>query len=244
MPKSFIQISDSHIDDEKFVMGVDSQANLACIVEHISKQSYDALVFSGDLSHNGTINSYIRINEILKPLDNKPYILPGNHDNKSNLAKKFGNSLLCNFKLNDWEIITIDSVQNEKVSGHLSDQKLQVLTDEIKLSKAKYIVLCLHHPVVPMQSSWNDDLSLENSEEFFRVISQFPRVKAIIWGHAHQSSEFKFGNIKLFSCPSTAVQFCGPLSIGYNHYTLYANGEIYCRTRWFDYCLGKYTGAE
>mgnify|MGYP001196482046 FL=1 len=239
MPKSFIQISDSHIDDEKFVMGVDSQANLACIVEHISKQSYDALVFSGDLSHNGTINSYIRINEILKPLDNKPYILPGNHDNKSNLAKKFGNSLLCNFKLNDWEIITIDSVQNEKVSGHLSDQKLQVLTDEIKLSKAKYIVLCLHHPVVPMQSSWNDDLSLENSEEFFSVISQFPRVKAIIWGHAHQSSEFKFGNIKLFSCPSTAVQFCGPLSIGYNHYTLYANGEINCRTRWLDYCLGK-----
>ncbi len=239
MPKSFIQISDSHIDDEKFVMGVDSQANLACIVEHISKQSYDALVFSGDLSHNGTINSYIRINEILKPLDNKPYILPGNHDNKSNLAKKFGNSLLCNFKLNDWEIITIDSVQNEKVSGHLSDQKLQVLTDEIKLSKAKYIVLCLHHPVVPMQSSWNDDLSLENSEEFFSVISHFSRVKAIIWGHAHQSSEFKFGNIKLFSCPSTAVQFCGPLSIGYNHYTLYANGEINCRTRWLDYCLGK-----
>ncbi|SVE11208.1 uncharacterized protein METZ01_LOCUS464062, partial [marine metagenome] len=26
MPKSFIQISDSHIDDEKLVMGVDSQA--------------------------------------------------------------------------------------------------------------------------------------------------------------------------------------------------------------------------
>ena len=76
----------------------------------------------------------------------------------------------------------------------------------------------------------------KNSEEFFSVISQFPRVKAIIWGHAHQSSEFKFGNIKLFSCPSTAVQFCGPLSIGYNHYTLHANGEINCKTRWLDYC--------
>jgi len=236
MPKSFIQISDSHIDDEKLVMGVDSQANLAAVVEHISKQTYDALVFSGDLSHNGTMSSYIQIKEILKPLSNNAFILHGNHDNKSNLSKKFGNSLLCNFKLNDWEIITIDSVQNEKVSGHLSDQKLQVLTDEIKLSKAKYIVLCLHHPVVPMQSSWNDDLSLENSEEFFCVISQFPKVKAIIWGHAHQSSEFKFGNIKLFSCPSTAVQFCGPLSIGYNHYTLHANGEINCKTRWLDYC--------
>ncbi len=232
MPKSFIQISDSHIDDEKLVMGVDSQANLACVVEDIYKQSYDALIFSGDLSHNGTINSYIRINEILKPLNNKTYILPGNHDNESNLAKIFDNSLLINFKLNDWEIISIDSVQNEKVSGYLSEQKLQTLVNEIKQSRAKYIVLCLHHPVVPMQSSWNDDLSLENSEDFFGAISQFPRVRAIIWGHAHQSSEFKFGNIKLFSCPSTAVQFCGPSGIGYNHYTLHDNGEINCKTQW------------
>jgi Icc protein len=232
MPKSFIQISDSHIDDEKLVMGVDSQANLTCVVEHISKQLYDALIFSGDLSHNGTINSYIRINEILKPLNNKACILPGNHDNKSNLAKIFDNLLLSNFQLNDWEIISIDSVQNEKVSGYLSDQKLQTLINEIKQSRAKYIVLCLHHPVVPMQSSWDDDLSLENSEDFFGVISQFPRVRAIIWGHAHQSSEFKYGSIKLFSCPSTAVQFCGPSSIGYNHYTLHDNGEINCKTRW------------
>ncbi len=232
MPKSFIQISDSHIDDEKLIMGVDSQANLTCVVEHISKQLYDALIFSGDLSHNGTINSYIRINEILKPLNNKACILPGNHDNKSNLAKIFDNSLLSNFQLNDWEIISIDSVQNEKVSGYLSDQKLQTLINEIKQSRAKYIVLCLHHPVVPMQSSWDDDLSLENSEDFFGVISQFPRVRAIIWGHAHQSSEFKYGSIKLFSCPSTAVQFCGPSSIGYNHYTLHDNGEINCKTRW------------
>ena len=232
MPKSFIQISDSHIDDEKLVMGVDSQANLASVVEHISKQSYDALVVSGDLSHNGTMSSYIQIKEILKPLNNNASILPGNHDNKSNLSKIFSNSLLCNFQLNDWEIITIDSVQNEKVSGRLSNQQLQTLTDEIKLSSAKYIVLCLHHPVVPMQSSWNDDLSLENPEDFFDTISQLPKVRAVIWGHAHQSSEFNLDSIKLFSCPSTAVQFCGPSSIGYNHYTLHDNGEINCKTRW------------
>jgi Icc protein len=232
MPKSFIQFSDSHIDDERLVMGVDSQANLASVVEHISKQSYDALVFSGDLSHNGTMSSYIRIKEILKPLGNNVCILPGNHDNKSSLLKIFINSLPCNFQLNDWEIITIDSVQHEKVSGRLSNQQLQTLTDGIKLSIAKYIVLCLHHPVVPMQSSWDDDLSLENSEDFFDTISQFPKVRAVIWGHAHQSSEFNRDSIKLFSCPSTAVQFCGPSSIGYNHYTLYDNGEINCNTRW------------
>ena len=51
MTKSFIQISDSHIDDDKLVMGVDSQANLGAIVSSISKHYYDALLISGDLAH-------------------------------------------------------------------------------------------------------------------------------------------------------------------------------------------------
>ena len=36
MTKTFIQITDSHIDDDKLVMGVDSQANLGAIVSVIS----------------------------------------------------------------------------------------------------------------------------------------------------------------------------------------------------------------
>ena len=46
MTKSFIQISDSHIDDDKLVMGVDSQANLGAIVNMISDQNYDVLLIS------------------------------------------------------------------------------------------------------------------------------------------------------------------------------------------------------
>ena len=44
MTKSFIQISDSHIDDDKLVMGVDSQMNLGAIVNMISNQNYGALL--------------------------------------------------------------------------------------------------------------------------------------------------------------------------------------------------------
>ena len=68
MTKSFIQISDSHIDDDKLVMGVDSQANLDAIVSMISKQHYDALLISGDLAHNGTPRSYQKLQKILNPI--------------------------------------------------------------------------------------------------------------------------------------------------------------------------------
>jgi len=121
MTKSFIQISDSHIDDNKLVMGVDSQANLSTIVSTISKHYYDALLISGDLAHNGTLESYQKLRKILNPIEAKIYVLPGNHDDLSNLSQIFNQSSLCNFIIGCWEIITIDSVQVGKVSGRLTD---------------------------------------------------------------------------------------------------------------------------
>ena len=232
MTKTFIQITDSHIDDDKLVMGVDSQANLSAIVSVISQKNYDALVISGDLAHNGTLVSYQILQNILDPIATKIYVLPGNHDDLSNLSQVFNKSYLCNFTIDCWEVITIDSVQAGKVSGRLSDEQLYSLSHEIRSSSAKYIVLCLHHPPVSMQSDWDDKMSLENPEDLFAVIDQYDNIKAVMWGHAHQSSEFNRNGVKLFSCPSTALQFNGSSSIGYNLYTLNDNGEIYCKTQW------------
>ena len=232
MTNSFIQISDSHIDDDKLVMGVDSQANLGAIVNMISDQNYDVLLISGDLAHNGTLESYQKLQKILSSIETKIYVLPGNHDDFSNLSQIFNQSSLCNFIIGCWEVITIDSVQVGKVSGRLNDEQLNSLSQQINSSSAKYIALCLHHPPVSMQSVWDDEMSLENPEDLFAVIDQFDNIKAIMWGHAHQCSEFNRNGVKLFSCPSTALQFDGQPGIGYNHYTLNNDGEIYCKTQW------------
>ena len=232
MTRSFIQISDSHIDNDKFVMGVDSQKNLSAIVSNISKHYFDALLISGDLAHNGTLESYQKLQKILNPIESKIYILHGNHDDFSNLIQIFNESSLCNLIIGCWEVITIDSVQVGKVSGRLNDGQLHALSQKITTSCAQYIALCLHHPPVSMESGWDDALSLENPEDLFAVIDQFDNIKAIMWGHAHQCAEFNRKGVKLFSCPSTALQFNGQSGIGYNHYTLNDDGEIYCKTHW------------
>ncbi len=232
MNSSFIQISDSHIDDEKIVWGIDSQKNLTSIVESISNRAFKALVISGDLTHNGTDSSYIKFKEIIKPINNQITILPGNHDNKFNLSRAFDQYYLKNLTIDDWEIISMDSVQDFKNSGKLSKKALQLLSDQILTSTKKFIVLCLHHPPVSMESEWDDNKSLENSNDLFNTIDQFITVKAIIWGHAHQGSEFIRNGVKLFSCPSTALQFNGPKKIGYNHFNLGGDGDINCETVW------------
>jgi len=232
MTNSFIQISDSHIDDEKNVWGTDSQKNLSSVVKSIASRNYNALIISGDLTHNGTSSSYSIFKEIAKPISAKLSVVPGNHDNKLNLSSAFSQNYLTKLTIADWEIISMDSVQDNKTSGLLRKDELKLLTENILSSTKKFIVLCLHHPPISMNSNWDDQKSLENPDDFFNTIDKFSNIKAVIWGHAHQGSEFNRNDVKLFSCPSTTLQFNGPEMIGYNHFNLSDEGEINCETVW------------
>jgi Icc protein len=232
MTNSFIQISDSHIDDEKNVWGTDSQKNLSSVVKSIASRNYNALIISGDLTHNGTSSSYSIFKEIAKPISANLSVVPGNHDNKLNLSSAFSQNYLTKLTIADWEIISMDSVQDNKTSGLLRKDELKLLTENILSSTKKFIVLCLHHPPISMNSNWDDQKSLENPDDFFNTIDKFSNIKAVIWGHAHQGSEFNRNDVKLFSCPSTTLQFNGPEMIGYNHFNLSDEGEINCETVW------------
>ncbi len=131
MKNSFIQISDCHIDDEKNVWGTDSQKNLSTIVKSISNRNYNALIISGDLAHNGTASSYSILKDIIHPISDNLVILPGNHDNKLNLSIAFSKHYLSKLTIADWEIISIDSVQENKTSGFLNNVELELLTNKI-----------------------------------------------------------------------------------------------------------------
>lgn len=232
MTKSLIQISDCHIDEQPLVMGINSSNNLDIVINDIKKRNFDALLISGDLSHNGTIKSYKKIKKKLSNIENDIYILPGNHDNKNNLKISFNTKLENSFNLQNWQIITLDSVQIGKESGYLEKNQIDFLCNCIENNNAKYIIISLHHPIVAMESSWNDSLSLENPQVLFDIIDKHRKIKAVLWGHAHQSKTFNYKKTQLFSCPSTALQFYGKNGIAYNNYLLKDNGNIDCNTIW------------
>jgi Icc protein len=41
-----------------------------------------------------------------------------------------------------------------------------------------------------MNSEWDDALSLENPQDLFAVLDKYPKVQAVLFGHAHESVEF------------------------------------------------------
>ena len=229
---SLIQISDCHIDDLVESMGVDTHANLTSVISVVAKHNCDALLITGDLTHNGTLNSYQLLQKMLIPIKSDIVVLSGNHDQIDNLNQVFSKQLASKFSLGDWEIIIIDSTQASKTSGYVSKQALDQLDQDLQDSKAKYNIIALHHPIVSMQSNWDDSLSLENADELFNVMNKYPKIKAVLWGHAHQASEFNNNDVVLISCPSTALQFDNETRIGFNHYILHDDGKLEYNTQW------------
>jgi len=213
-----IQITDCHIDDQAESMGVDTHTNLVLVVKAVTKHNCDTLLITGDLTHNGTLNSY--------------QVLNGNHDQIENLNQVFSEQLISKFSLGNWEIVTIDSTQPSKTSGYVTKKALEQLDQDLQNSVAKYNIVALHHPIVSMQSDWDDSLSLENADELFNVMNKYPKIKAVLWGHAHQASEFNNDDVVLISCPSTALQFDNETRIGFNHYRLHNDGKLEYNTQW------------
>jgi len=229
---SLIQISDCHIDDLVESMGVDTHANLTSVISSVVEFNCDTLLITGDLTHNGTLNSYQMLQKMLTPIKSDIVVLSGNHDQTNNLNQVFSKQLVSKFSLGDWEIVIIDSTQALKTSGYVTKQALDQLDQDLKNSRAKYNIIALHHPIVSMQSNWDDSLSLENADELFNVMNKYPKIKAVLWGHAHQASEFSNNDVMLISCPSTALQFNNETRIGFNHYTLHSNGKLEFNTQW------------
>ena len=113
-------------------MGVDTHTNLTSVIEAVTKQSCDTLLITGDLTHNGTLNSYQLLQRILTPIKSRIVVLGGNHDQIKNLNRVFSEQLITKFSLGNWEIIIIDSTQLSKTSGYVTNQALNQLDQDLK----------------------------------------------------------------------------------------------------------------
>lgn len=230
--KKIIQITDSHISKGKSYKNIATKKRLKNIVDNLA-EDIAAVIFTGDLSHYGDDKSYKDIKKIIKKIAPITYILAGNHDNLINLKKHFQKKMPSFFYLGEWQIIMLNSVKENKTYGYLSDNELKKLTNILASDNAKYYLIALHHPVVSMQSSWDDNESLRNPNDLFKITAKYPKVKAIIWGHAHEAKEFQYNNIKLLSCPSSANQSVKDFNkTGYRKISLCDNGQALTSVIW------------
>ena len=89
-PIRLLQITDTHLFalPEGALLGVPTLKSFQSVVEQVQQQSphFDAILATGDISQDHTVQSYQHFVEGIEPLKKPCYWLPGNHDYKPSMG--------------------------------------------------------------------------------------------------------------------------------------------------------------
>ncbi len=212
---TIIQISDTHLfgDKSRRINGFNSYSNLNKILSHIKTtfEKADCLMVTGDLSQDGTFESYQHIANLLNKIGIKYYLMPGNHDDVESINKVFDfkwiiDNVDYSIELGDYLLCCIDSTLYQRDEGAFSEEQLIRFENRLKKNKDKHTIVFMHHHPLKSISPWMDGMMLINYEKFNSVIEKYPQIQAVLYGHIHQVFESNINGTFYGSVPSTAYQ--------------------------------------
>lgn len=213
-PLLIAQITDTHLfaDENQELLGLRTTQSFQAVIQQLQilQPQLDLLLLTGDLSQDGTPESYKRIQKLLSPLATPTYWLPGNHD----CIRVMQQVLNCQpisqhkaFTYKGWNFLLINSSVPGCVNGQLSPKELNWLNSKLKSMGDRPTLLALHHPPFRLNSEWLDTSTLKNPEEFFAVLDRYLQVKLVLFGHIHQEFHCQRHSVHYLGSPSTSIQF-------------------------------------
>ena len=213
----FAHLSDLHVRIDHSKSGLKSifcnlrnpNSNLKDVLKQLGKYELDFIIISGDLVHEGNLDDYKYLKEVLDTNSPKvPVLLAvGNHDRKDNFKDVFFNGK-TNSKtyystvIKGLRIIVLDSALPGKTGGFIGKEQLAFLKDILSSPAAKGSILVCHHPLI-----WDPSfLSIENSGEVLMTISGSD-IRGIFCGHTHFNKATAFHGIIQSTAESLAFGF-------------------------------------
>lgn len=216
-PLRILQITDTHLgkDDDETLLGLRTADSLEDVLDRAREQKeldgrFDLVLSSGDISNDGTTDSYERfVRAVRKAIPNTPIAwLEGNHDDPASMeAVQTSAPLTKHMMIGGWQFILLNSRVPFEERGELPQSEIERLEALLSAEPNAPTMVFLHHQMVPVGSAWIDQYVVANAEAFFSVLDRFSNIKAVSWGHVHQEFYTNRNGVDLLGTPSTCVQF-------------------------------------
>jgi Icc protein len=242
-----LQITDLHIlpKPDDTLLGVNTEKYFKRVLQHAHEQhgKFDLILVTGDLAQYPCPESYQRILTILQEKKTPCLCLPGNHDDALLMRTILNQNLVSchkHMRLKNWQIICLDSQKPDSQEGLLAIEELEYLNHQLKQESGLFTLIAVHHHCISSHSEWMDTMIIENRDALFKVIDQYPQVKAVTTGHIHQLLEKKHNSVSIFGTPATCFQFepgCHKFTLdnkppGYRTLNLYTDGTLQSKAFW------------
>lgn len=115
-PVSIAQVTDMHLfaRENQQLLGMPTVQSFQVIIERLKKlcSELDLLLLTGDLSSDGTHQSYENLQNLLNPLKIPTYWLPGNHDSCTAMQEVLNIGMISrrkSFERGSWNFILLNS---------------------------------------------------------------------------------------------------------------------------------------
>ena len=239
-----VQVTDCHIfaDDEERLKGLNTRQSFAAVKESILRDNgnLDLLLLTGDLSQDGSAESYAYLAQQFNAIGLPTFWLPGNHDEVDVMQRHFtgkrihaANQILAGA----WQILMLDSTVAGEVHGRVSKSELEFMDAALQQYPHRHALVCLHHQAVETGSAWIDMKGLKDADRLRDRLIQHGNLRAVLWGHVHQETHTRINSIEWMSTPSSCVQFkpgsrvfaIGLEAPGYRYIKLNPDGSIETR---------------
>lgn len=189
-----IQLTDLHLRGPgELVCGRDPAKSLAAAVVDINRNHADAdlVVLTGDLSDDGSPQSYRLLAEILVPLVPPARLLLGNHDDRGAFRNVFQNApaegdfVQSSMDMGDHRLVFLDTLDEGVVAGRLCERRLAWL-DRCLAEKAGPALIFMHHPPFDIGMPPLDGVKLADPQVFAGLLRRHGNVQHIFAGHVHR----------------------------------------------------------
>lgn len=219
---TILQLSDTHLVSRGKTVSnrLDSGQSLEQFVARLMAAmprwgQIDAIVVTGDISDDGSADSYQLFKSLVAPLGLPVFMVPGNHDNRESMRTAFLNDgympdsgpLNWVQQVAELTVIGLDSLVQGNGYGVLLPETLSFLEQALHSSHSGPVVVALHHPPFLTGIRFMDAIGLRNRDEFSQIIANASGEIRVICGHIHSMTVCSIAGQVVVSCPSTCSSF-------------------------------------
>ena len=209
-----LHLTDPHLfaDRNGSLRGAVTYDTLQAVLAHYRDSGFaaDLVALTGDIVQDDSAGAYAHCRDLVATLGLPVFCVPGNHDVPQLMRDVLQDPpFTCcdSLEAGDWLLVGIDTRVEGHAGGRIAESELRRMEELIAASRAEHVMICLHHPPVPMRSKWLDSVGLDNGGEFLARAAASGRVRTAICGHVHQDYDAVHEGIRILATPSTCRQF-------------------------------------
>ncbi len=170
----------------------------------------DFIAMTGDLIQDDSRGAYARFRSHFGGRGLPVLCVPGNHDVRELMQDELAGEPFhyCgSLRYGDWLTVGIDSCKSGSAGGAVDAAELERLAGIVAATDAAHVLVCLHHPPLPVGSRWLDRVGLDNGEDFLAALAATGKVRGLLFGHVHQAVDETRHGVRILGTPSTCRQF-------------------------------------